>query len=348
MLEFGTPIIVSPSDVNTDAFSQNEYSQVKQLTQRLEERMHELTLNAAEFKTIHIARAMRRLFLNTQATVDPTQEVRLTRQIIKVLESEPENDTQSNEIKAVQDKVQKYTDDLERLRIKDGDILLPMPKDSLFQMFLDRFMYLFVLLPLATPGLLLNFPYYLIGKNALFLVSLVENALDLPVVCSSEAQQRGWIRRVQVDVQDLRCRVRPVFSVQICRKMLTLRCCFYRVIVPMHWLVLICLTWYFVGSFYAYALAVGLPVFLYSHIRVLEESRPIVENVLFLFNLATHADQVAAIRQQRHELAEEVYKLVSTYADQEVLATVQKSLTSSPRHTSLRQRSPSISDMLRL
>lgn len=116
----------------------------------------------------------------------------------------------------------------------------------------------------------------------------------------------------------------------------------------MHWLVLICLTWYFVGSFYAYALAVGLPLFLYSHIRVLEESRPIVENVLFLFNLATHADQVAAIRQQRHELAEEVYKIVSTYADQEVLATVQKSLTSSPRHTSLRQRSPSMSDMLRL
>lgn len=136
--------------------------------------MHELTLNAAEFKTIHIARAMRRLFLNTQAAVDPSQEVRLTRQIIKVLESEPQNETQSNEIKAVQDKVQKYVDDLERLRIKDGDILLPMPKDSLFQMFLDRFMYLFVLLPLATPGLLLNFPYYLIGKNASLLVSLVK------------------------------------------------------------------------------------------------------------------------------------------------------------------------------
>lgn len=209
MMEFGTPIIVSPSDVNTDSFSQNEYSAVKRLTHELEERMHELTLNAAEFKTIHIARAMRRLFLNTQTTVDPTQEVRLTRQIIKVLESEPENEMQSNEIKTVQDKVQKYIDDLERLRIKDGDILLPMPKNSLFQMFIDRFMYLFVLLPLATPGLLLNFPYYLIGKSDCLISTTIRR--DLPAFmsfCSSETQQRSWIRRVQVDVQDLRCSVR--------------------------------------------------------------------------------------------------------------------------------------------
>lgn len=116
----------------------------------------------------------------------------------------------------------------------------------------------------------------------------------------------------------------------------------------MHWLVLILAMWYFLGSAYAYALAVGLPLLLYSYIRVLEESRSFVENVYFLFNIAAHSDQVVAIRKERTLLAQEVYDLVSTSVDQQFLSTVRKSLTNSPPRNSLLRRNVSTSDTFRM
>jgi glycerol-3-phosphate O-acyltransferase/dihydroxyacetone phosphate acyltransferase len=110
--------------------------------------------------------------------------------------------------------------------------------------------------------------------------------------------------------------------------------------------VLILATWYFLGSSYAYVLAVGLPVLLYSHIRVLEEGRSIAENVFFLFNIAAHADKVAVLRKERERLAEEVRELVTTCVDAKFLSAVHKSLASSPAHRRLRHRASSTSDTL--
>lgn len=108
-------------------------------------------------------------------------------------------------------------------------------------------------------------------------------------------------------------------------------------------------TWYFLGSSYAYTLAVGLPLLLYSYIRVLEESRSFVENVIFLFTIAAHADKVAEVRKERQVLAQDVYTLVSTEVDSQFLSAVRESLSNSPtQRSSLLRRNHSTSDTFRM
>lgn len=162
-LEFGKPMVISPDDVNSDAFKFDEYAEVKRLTGCLEEKMRDVTLNASDFSTIKIARSMRRLYLNTPGSIAANEEVRLTQHIIDMLEKTP-GEVQQKKIADVREKVEQYRDELERLRMKDQEIILPVEKkDSLFQVFLERALYLLVLLPLATPGIVLHFPYYFIG-----------------------------------------------------------------------------------------------------------------------------------------------------------------------------------------
>lgn len=163
MLEFGTPLVITPEDVNSEAFRTDDHGEVKRLTQLLENKMHAITLNAAEFSTIRVARVMRRLYLNTSSSIDANQEVRLTQHIVTLLERDELSSEKKARIDAIRGKVARYQDELEKLRIKDQDLLLPIQKHSVLQLFLERVMYLLVLLPLATPGLLINFPYYIIG-----------------------------------------------------------------------------------------------------------------------------------------------------------------------------------------
>ena len=80
----------------------------------------------------------------------------------------------------------------------------------------------------------------------------------------------------------------------------------HRVLVPIHWLLLIGIAWIVFGSTYAYLLAISLPILLYSHIRVLEESRSIMQNVWFLINIATRQERVKGLGAQRKVLASKV------------------------------------------
>lgn len=117
-------------------------------------------------------------------------------------------------------------------------------------------------------------------------------------------------------------------------------------LLPLQWLALILATWYYFGASYAYTLAVGLPLLLYSHIRVLEEGRSIAENVYFLFSIATHADRVAVLRKERELLAAEVRELVTAHVDADFLSAVRKSLASSPVNRRLLHCASSTSDTL--
>ncbi|KAG7400264.1 hypothetical protein PHYBOEH_006401 [Phytophthora boehmeriae] len=303
-LEFGPPMMITPDMVSSEAFQQDERGEVKRLTLELEEKMHSVTLNASDFGTIHAARMMRRLYLNTPGSIDANKEVRLTQYIINMLEQTPRDEEQEKQIATIREKVLRYKDELDRLGLKDQEVNLPVPKEqSLLQLFLERILYLLVLLPLATPGLLLNLPYYFIGTKMNSLAGFVESKSMFKIFAAG-------------------------------------------VLIPLHWLVLILAAWYFLGSTYAYTLAVGLPVLLYSHIRVLEESRSIVENVYFLFNITAHADQVAILRKERESLAQEVHNLVTTYVDSKFLIAVHKSLSHSPPKRTLRHRASSTSDIL--
>lgn len=305
MLEFGSPLVVNPVDVNNKAFETDEFGEVKRMTQCLEDKMLSVTLNAADFSTIDVARMMRRLYLNSAASIDANKEVRLTQQIINMLEKEQDDGEAEERIRQVRDRAQRYKEELNRLHMKDHDIVLPVQSNYLVRMFSERMLYLLVLLPLGTPGLILNFPFYFIGKKLNEAAGYVECKSMFKIVAAG-------------------------------------------VLVPVQWMVLIGVAWLALGSSYAYALAVSLPLLLYSHIRVLEESRSFLENVMFLFNIAAHADEVAKLRAERKALSKEVKDLVHAYVDQSVVAAVKKEIELSPSKHPLRRRVPSTSETLLL
>jgi len=208
-LEFGKPMVISPDDVNSDAFKFDEYAEVKRLTGCLEEKMRDVTLNASDFGTIKIARSMRRLYLNTPGSIAANEEVRLTQHIIDMLEKPSVKEEQQQKIADVRAKVEKYREELGRLRMKDQEIILPVEKkNSLLQVFLERALYLLVLLPLATPGIVLHFPYYFVGTFGLcwhcICMPKTDN-VDVMRTCSIQDERLGRVCRVQVPVQDL-CR----------------------------------------------------------------------------------------------------------------------------------------------
>lgn len=163
-LEFGTPLVITPDEINAEPYQTDQFAQVKQWMNQLEDKMHSVTLNASDFDTIRVARGMRRLFLNTPGSIAANKEVRLTQFIVDMLEKHAEKPT----IASVRSKVEAYMDELERLRMKDQEVGLPVDKkQSLLQLFVERVMYLLVLLPLATPGILLYLPYYFIGESVI-------------------------------------------------------------------------------------------------------------------------------------------------------------------------------------
>ena len=163
----------------------------------------------------------------------------------------------------------------------------------------------------------------------------------------NEDQQSHGIRGIQIDVEDLCCRVRRLLLCFLSDEYITeLICNMCSVLVPLYWLVLLLATWYIFGTSFAYTLAVALPLLLYSHIRMLEESRSIVENVYFHFNSTAHADQVAVLQKERELLAKEVRELVITHVDADFLSTMHESLANSSVKRWLRHRASSTSDTL--
>jgi glycerol-3-phosphate O-acyltransferase/dihydroxyacetone phosphate acyltransferase len=98
------------------------------------------------------------------------------------------------------------------------------------------------------------------------------------------------------------------------------------VLVPLQWSFLVLVAWLIGGNTYALTLVIALPVLLYSHIRVLEESRSMLETVRFLFNVFAHGNQVETIRQERETLAIEVHDLVNEVMDPQVISTMRQSI----------------------
>ncbi|EQC36079.1 hypothetical protein SDRG_06198 [Saprolegnia diclina VS20] len=115
------------------------------------------------------------------------------------------------------------------------------------------------------------------------------------------------------------------------------------VLVPLQWVFLIGAGWYLYGSTAAYAVAIALPLCFYSHIRVLEESRSILENVWFLGTIATRKDRVNKLRDDRAQVASTVKAIVETLVKDPIMDNVKRAV--SPMHQTLRKRTKSRTDL---
>lgn len=116
------------------------------------------------------------------------------------------------------------------------------------------------------------------------------------------------------------------------------------ILIPLQWVVFILLAWAFFGSTYAYILGFLLPLVLYSHVRVLEEGRSILENTWFLLHFATRQTKINMLREERAKLAESVKKYIDTHVDPAILSKINNAHEIEERK--LRLRTPSRYDTL--
>ncbi|CAK4732356.1 hypothetical protein LEN26_018796 [Aphanomyces euteiches] len=279
-LEFGEPIVIDQATIQTEGFRTDERSEVKKLTEHLQERMHRVTLNANDFESFRIARAIRRLYCT--AALSPKDDVHLTQQLVHLVEGKlTTKETESVVLTQLKADVSKYQKKLDDWRLKDQDLALDVKETPVATLAFERLAFLLVLLPVATPGLLLNLPFYLLGRKLNTIAGYTESRSMFKLAAGI-------------------------------------------ILVPAQWVFLISTAAYLYGSTAAYVLMIALPFFLYSHIRVLEESRTIMQNVWFLLNLATRKEHVDALRKERSTLVPVVQNLVNTLVKDPVMERVKK------------------------
>ena len=63
--------------------------------------------------------------------------------------------------------ISKYQKKLDDWRLKDQDLTLDVKETPVATLAFERLAFLLVLLPVATPGLLVNLPFYLLGTAVL-------------------------------------------------------------------------------------------------------------------------------------------------------------------------------------
>ncbi|OQR95770.1 acyltransferase [Achlya hypogyna] len=299
-LEYGTPIVIDQATIQSTAFVADEHAEIKRLTELLQERMHGVTLNGNDFSSFRIARMIRRLYVG--GALSPKDDVHFTQQLIDLVDGKlTTKETEQVVLDQLKADVVAYQAKLDELRLKDADLLVLVAEESLLQLVLERLCYLMVLLPLALPGVILNFPFYLIGNKLNELAGFTESKSMFKLFAGM-------------------------------------------VLVPVQWVFLIGTSWYVYGSSAAYSVAIALPLCFYSHIRVLEESRSIMENVWFLGSIATRKDRVTKLRDERTQLATTVKGVVDALVKDPIMESVKKAV--SPVHQqTLRHRTKSRTDL---
>ncbi|KAF0692900.1 Aste57867_16073 [Aphanomyces stellatus] len=306
-IEFGEPIVIDQKTIQSDAFVADERAEVKHLTAQLQEAMHRVTLNANDFDSFRIARTIRRLYC--AEPLNPKDDVNFTQQLVHLVEGKlTTKETETVVLTQLKADVAAYQVKLDDLRLKDADLQLDIT-ESLSTLALERLGFLLVFLPLATPGLLLNFPFYLLGKKLNVLAGYTESRSMFKLAAGMYVQDNSTtnIDRI-ID----------------------------RVLVPAQWVLLISCAAYFYSATAAYVLMIALPFFLYSHIRVLEESRSIMQNVWYLGNLATRKERVEQLRTERTALAKTVQNLVNALVKDPIMERIKKVNAPSPDEKSPR------------
>jgi glycerol-3-phosphate O-acyltransferase/dihydroxyacetone phosphate acyltransferase len=81
-------------------------------------------------------------------------------------------------------------------------------------------------------------------------------------------------------------------------------------------------------------MALALPLALYSHIRVLEESRTYMENVWFLLTIFTRRGRVSALADERTALAKTVREIVNVLVKEKTMMEELKALLSTSSSSS--------------
>lgn len=167
VVEFGNGMVIDQDIVRGEYYLENQRGCVKELTKQLETKMHRVTLNAPDAESIHMAKMYRKLICTGKQPLSAQQEIRVTRNIVSVLNH--------NDFTPIQEKLQLYSDQISKLHVTDHYVQYCQDDGPTLQMMLERILYLLVLVPLGCPGFILNCPFYLLGKRLNTLASYTES-----------------------------------------------------------------------------------------------------------------------------------------------------------------------------
>ncbi len=152
LVQYGAPLTIDAARLA--AWQADERAAVRALTDEIEVALRALTINAPDFETLRVLDAVRRLYTPSGHPLTLAQQAELTRRFVgRYLELQEEP-----EVRALYGRVAELQARLDALGLRDDDLDQAVSPGRWLGRVLRHWTLLFVLAPLALPGLLLHAP----------------------------------------------------------------------------------------------------------------------------------------------------------------------------------------------
>jgi 1-acyl-sn-glycerol-3-phosphate acyltransferase len=173
LLYFGEPFSVEPVELEEDGEIPRE--SVKELNERIENALREVTVNAGSEAEIETANEAANLFLSVSETFDLEESLAARFEFVKDYLADDPDHEEGNlaEVSVVTKRISNYKKKLRKLGLEPENLSLSsQPFWYVFQRFIVRVLILLLFLPFIIIGSLVNFPAYQVSK---FLASRYTN-----------------------------------------------------------------------------------------------------------------------------------------------------------------------------
>jgi glycerol-3-phosphate O-acyltransferase/dihydroxyacetone phosphate acyltransferase len=155
LVQFGPPLVIDAGRLS--AHEADERGAVRALTDDIDAALRALTINASDFRTLHVLDTVRRLYVPPGERLSLAQRGELSRRFLSRYES-----IQSEApVRELYEAVSRYADDLEALGLSDAQLSEPPSRGRWCKRVLRHLGLIVFLAPLALPGFLLHSPLLL-------------------------------------------------------------------------------------------------------------------------------------------------------------------------------------------
>lgn len=141
---------------------EDERATVRALTDEIDQRLRGLTINAPDFDTLRVLDEVRRLYIPADRKLPSEQKAEITRRFLDHYAEYKERP----EVTALYDEVAEYQGKLDALGLRDHHLRHPVRGHARMAIVLKHWLLVFVLAPLALPGLLIHAPALLMAVFA--------------------------------------------------------------------------------------------------------------------------------------------------------------------------------------
>ncbi|KAI7897034.1 uncharacterized protein EV154DRAFT_490270 [Mucor mucedo] len=165
VVEYGDPIIQTVDDLT--AFHKDPKAVVKQLTDRIVKGVERSTINSPDWDTTHAAREARFVLFGDSRGVRLEEYVHVSQSFIRLFD-ESDNTLYPTERSELKHRLLEFSKKLKSLRLNACDISMyenqeiTQPKATL--RLLSTWIALLVQIPFFLPGIIINSPFYLLGR----------------------------------------------------------------------------------------------------------------------------------------------------------------------------------------